>query len=237
MSFILDALKKSESDRARQTGPALYEVRVPPPRHGLPLWALAVVALLAVNLLIGAWMLLHRGTPERGAEATSATAPASPALAAPAVPAPATAPASPAPSAPTQALSTQPPAAESGGAPVARNSPPPAAPAAESGNPEDYVPAGPAAQAAAGAQSHVQRGTVEGVPLYQDVATSQGGSLPQLRLDLHVYAPQPAQRFVMINMRKLREGDTTPDGVHVDSITPDGAVLSYNGSKFLLTRD
>ena len=40
MSFILDALKKSESERNRQTGPTLLEVRVAPPRSRLPLWAI-----------------------------------------------------------------------------------------------------------------------------------------------------------------------------------------------------
>jgi hypothetical protein len=37
MSFILDALKKSETDRQRENGPALFEVKVAPPRTGLPL--------------------------------------------------------------------------------------------------------------------------------------------------------------------------------------------------------
>ena len=64
-----------------------------------------------------------------------------------------------------------------------------------------------------------------------------GTQLPQLRLDLHVYAARPEDRFVMINMHKLREGDSLPEGVHVDSITPEGAVLTYNGSRFLLPRD
>jgi Type II secretion system protein B len=41
----------------------------------------------------------------------------------------------------------------------------------------------------------------------------------------------------MINMHKVREGDTLPEGVRVDSITPEGAVLSYKGSSFLLPRD
>ena len=40
----------------------------------------------------------------------------------------------------------------------------------------------------------------------------------------------------MINMHKLREGDSLPEGVRVESITPDGAVLSHNGSQFLLTK-
>jgi general secretion pathway protein B len=102
-------------------------------------------------------------------------------------------------------------------------------------NPEDYVPA--AEEPPLDSSRHVRRGTAEGVPLYQDVAASPGSQIPQLRLDLHVYSARPEDRFVMINMHKLREGDSLADGVRVDSITTDGAVLSYNGSRFLLPRD
>ena len=85
--------------------------------------------------------------------------------------------------------------------------------------------------------NRVRHGTVDGVPLYQDAAASPGTRIPQLRLDLHVFALRPQDRFVMINMHKLREGDSLPEGVRVDSITPEGAVLSYSGARFLLTRD
>ena len=88
-----------------------------------------------------------------------------------------------------------------------------------------------------GLGSHVRRGTASGVPLYQELTTTPGTQLPQLRLDLHVFAGRAEDRFVMINMHKLREGDSLPEGVHVDSITPEGAVLSFNGTKFLLPRD
>ena len=83
----------------------------------------------------------------------------------------------------------------------------------------------------------MRRGTIEGVPLYQDAAATPGTQIPQLRLDLHVFALRPQDRFVMINMHKLREGDSTAEGVHVDSITPEGALLSYNGQRFLLPRE
>jgi general secretion pathway protein B len=73
--------------------------------------------------------------------------------------------------------------------------------------------------------------------LYQDAAITPGTNIPALRLDLHAYAARPQDRWVMINMHKVREGDTLPEGVRVDSITPDGAVLSYHGSSFLLPRD
>jgi hypothetical protein len=103
-------------------------------------------------------------------------------------------------------------------------------------NPDDYAPAADA-PAPAGFGNHVSRGTSSGVPLYQDAALVPGAHIPELRLDLHVFAAKPQERFVMINMHKLHEGDNLPEGVHVESITPDGVVLSSNGSRFLLPHD
>ncbi len=60
MSFILDALKKSENDRQRQSGPALFEVRVAPPRSKLPLLAIVIVSLLVVNLGVVGWIMLRK---------------------------------------------------------------------------------------------------------------------------------------------------------------------------------
>jgi len=230
MSFILDALKKSESDRQRQSGPALFEVKVAPPRTGLPPWAMAVAALLVVNLGIVMWMLWrHPATPTPD---TSAGAAAPAALGQPQA-AGATTPAPAPPSVSLPAPVAQPPAAAPSPALLPPN---PGASNGASDNPDDYAPAAdPAASPLLG--NRVRRGTVDGVPLYQDAAASPGTRIPQLRLDLHVFALRPQDRFVMINMHKLREGDSLPEGVRVDSITPEGAVLSYNGSRFLLTRD
>jgi general secretion pathway protein B len=229
MSFILDALKKSESDRQRQIGPALFEVKVAPPRTGLPPWAIAVAALLVVNLGIVMWMLWRH--PATRTPDTSAVAAAPPAVAQPQA-AGATTPAPAPPSLSLPAPVAQPPAA----APSPALLPPNPGANGASDNPDDYAPAAdPAASPLLG--NRVRRGTVDGVPLYQDAAASPGTRIPQLRLDLHVFALRPQDRFVMINMHKLREGDSLPEGVRVDSITPEGAVLSYNGSRFLLTRD
>ena len=238
MSFILDALKKSESDRQRQSGPALFEVKVAPPRTGLPPWAIAVAALLVVNLGIVMWMLWRH--PATRTPDTSAAAAALPGVGQP-QPAGATTPAPAPPSvslpAPPPSVSLPAPAAQP---PVAAPSPAllpkPGATNGAGDNPDDYVPAAdPAASPLLG--NRVRHGTVDGVPLYQDAAASPGTRIPQLRLDLHVFALRPQDRFVMINMHKLREGDSLPEGVRVDSITPEGAVLSYSGSRFLLTRD
>jgi general secretion pathway protein B len=240
MSFILDALKKSESDRQRQNGPALFEVKVAPPRTRLPLWALAIGLLLLVNAGVVAWMLLRR--PAHPEPASVAPAPAAAAM-----PAPAAALPGPPPAPPAQVASAPPVSAAAPGvapppstvpAGAVENSLPPAAVAAVPRNGvESAEDLAPAAEPAAPLGSRVRRGTVDGVPLYQDWATTPGTHVPQLRLDLHVYAARPEERFVMINMKKLREGDSLPEGVRVESITPEGAVLSYNGSRFLLPRD
>jgi general secretion pathway protein B len=112
----------------------------------------------------------------------------------------------------------------------------PAAPGGEKLNPDDYAPATDAGPAAPFG-NHVSKNTSSGVPLYQDAALVPGAHIPELRLDLHVFAAKPQERFVMINMHKLHEGDTLPEGVHVESITPEGAVLSKDGTRFLLPRD
>lgn len=232
MSFILDALKKSESDRQRQNGPALFEVKVAPPRTRLPLWAIAIALLLAVNAGVVAWMLLRRPPHTEAASAALAGAPATATMPAPVLTSPQAAPplatapppgVAPPSTVPARATETNPPSS-----PVA------SAPNTGAENSEDLAPA---AEPGAPLGSHVHRGTVDGVPLYQDWATTPGTHVPQLRLDLHVYAARPQERFVMINMKKLREGDSLPEGVRVESITPEGAVLSYNGSRFLLPRD
>lgn len=238
MSFILDALKKSESDRQRQSGPALFEVKVAPPRRALPLWALAIAGLLAVNLGIIAWMMLRHPRAEAAVNLTPpplvAAAPSAAPQPLPAQQAPAAAPLVAAPGAPQPTPLAVPASAPyPGAAPSTAQSPPPAG-VAEEPDPEDFAPA---QEPPPYKMSHVQRATAEGVPLYQDAAAAPGTHIPALRLDLHVYAERPQDRFVMINMRKLHEGDSLPEGVRVETITNDGAVLSYNGSRFLLTRD
>src|SRR5487761_729483 len=71
MSFILDALKKSESDRQRQSGPSLFEVKVAPPRRSLPIWAVAIAVLLGINVIVISWMLLRHPAARRPAAAAA----------------------------------------------------------------------------------------------------------------------------------------------------------------------
>ena len=52
MSFILDALKKSEIERQRQSVPGSMDTGPAPRRPRFPIWAIALTALLAVNLAV-----------------------------------------------------------------------------------------------------------------------------------------------------------------------------------------
>ncbi len=74
MSFILDALRKSEHERQRTTGPALAEVPVAAPRPRSNVWAPIAIALLLVNLVVvGVW-LLRKSASEPAAPPAAAAA-------------------------------------------------------------------------------------------------------------------------------------------------------------------
>ena len=61
--------------------------------------------------------------------------------------------------------------------------------------------------------------------------------IAEMHLDIHVYSGQPADRFVFINMTKYRESAKLTEGPVVKQITPDGVVLDYQGTDFLLPRE
>src|SRR6516164_4241723 len=104
MSFILDALRKSESERQRQSGPALFEVKVAPPKSRVALWVAVLGALLLVNLVVITWVFMRTpraAPPETVAHAPPPAATATPAAAPSAIQPPPSAPQlSPAGSAP-----------------------------------------------------------------------------------------------------------------------------------------
>jgi general secretion pathway protein B len=87
MSFILDALKKAESERNRNSGPVLMDVRIAAPRRRLPTWAWVLGGVLLANLAVLGWLLLRPAPAPTPEVAAIAQAPAS------AVPAPVPAPA------------------------------------------------------------------------------------------------------------------------------------------------
>lgn len=255
MSFILDALKKSENERQRTIGPSLADAPVRRHRGERPWWAFAVAGLLVVNLGVLLIVLMRKDDGAQAMPAATQPAVTAPAAAPPAAVAPAAAPAS-------AAKSSVPPAtspavrslAEEAGAyqePWPEDGDPAFDP---SGHPQlsaaANVPAGPSivrpieAPAVAPLQSRpaLESRAAAGSETSKEVLPSAGSliaagtSLPDLHLDIHVYSTNPAERFVFVNMRKYQEGQTLTEGPTIERITPEGAILNQQGLRYLQPR-
>lgn len=221
MSFILDALKKSETDRQQRSSAEFSKVPASSGSGSAPGWLLALGVLLAVNLVVLLGLLLKSGDE-----------PAAPAPASSTEPAIARADQGPVAVTETNSAPDNEPSFASQVEEAKRNRPP------VSDN------------AAAPPSTPIQQPAEPLVPI-REQATRQGGALPtiyemvadgsivlpELHLDIHVYSEVPEERFVFINMSKQRESSQLSEGPLVEEITPDGVILAYRGKSFLLPRD
>jgi general secretion pathway protein B len=224
MSFILDALKKSEIERQRQTVPGLMDVRTAQKRAGLPLWAVLLGLLLAVNVVVLLVVLWRNNAPVAAPPALAkhteapAAAPAidhfSPLDAAP-VYAPEI-PVTPAAPPPMPTL-TQPAVV----APLA----PPLRPSKTQRRSDPLL-----------SDEDAKSDNDEVLPSINELNLSGAQALPEMHLDVHVYATKPSERFVYINMRKYHEGATLQEGPTLERIRRDGVVLNFQGLRFILPR-
>ena len=208
MSFILDALKKSESERQQQGQSAFAHVPVSDGSRRPPAWLWALGALLLINLAVLTGILLRPSGP--AATPTEVAAPAA-----------------------------QPATAEPGFEDRVRS--------AIENRPADtpvYTAPEPARQSPLPVSEPAPRvtempATADAQGELPDIDQLRAtGELPigDLRLDIHVYSENPADRFVFINMVKHREGSSTSDGLAVREITQDGVILNYRGRDFVLPR-
>lgn len=211
MSFILDALKKSETDRQEKGSAEFSGVPTSSRRESPPRWLWALGLLLAVNLVVLIGLLLR---PD-----------ASPPIV---VPAPATTQTTQASPEETEAFTEQLAAARQNA--PRREAPEPEA-AIESTTMPVAEPPRPQTPATSQATSSLA------LPTIHEVVANGTISLPELHVDIHVYSEIPEDRFVFINMNKHKEGTRLSEGPVVEEITPQGVVLNLNGTSFLLPRD
>jgi general secretion pathway protein B len=216
MSFILDALRKSEIERQRQSGPSIAEFPVAREDRRLPVALLAIGLLLAVNVAVVLFFLLRDARDSAQAPATlpgPSQTNAAPAAASPA-------PAGTAPSAapPVDDLAN-PPAQLYG---WSATEPPDA--------PDPTLIPDTAVSTPGVTYAEAPPATVENFP-----AEGTAG-LPTLSVDLHIFADDPAKRAVFINGRRYVQGARITEGPTVEEITRDGAILNHRGRRFLLPR-
>lgn len=233
MSFILDALRKSEAARRRSEAPDLFAAMPATAeplqaRPNWPLWSLGAVA--ACSLIAALWLLAQRA-PEAP---TASAATASPSIDASAETAsmddatitepvaesiaePVTVPTPPPPVAP-------PPPATTAAIPPSSATPPPAATLP---SPPRESPAPPPNAAAAAAPILPPAGSLVSLA---DLDPATRKLLPPLKLSMHLWNETPAQRFVILDGQRLREGDLLGELV-IERITRDGAVLAWRGGQ------
>ncbi len=231
MSFILDALRKSETERQQQAGGEFSSVPSSSGESQSPKWLWMLALLLLVNIAVLLGILLRPGAgPEPEAPSQTTSSQTSPAQTA----SPQTAPA--------QAVPAE--AETASAAPAGQEAPSFEERVAEAK--EEQPPPGPAAEetaAQAVATSAPTSAIVSPPPGQERLMTldelrlAGAVQLPELHLDIHVFAEQPAERFVFVNMNKHREGSQLEEGPVVYEITPEGVVLQHQGRTFLLPRE
>ena len=209
MSYILDALRKSDQQRQRGTTPTLLIAQATAAEPRQPpyfIYGLLAAVLVGAGIVIG-W--LHRSKLEPPAAQTIAAKPLEPS-------ARQTAPAPVTPAGPAQFLSSArtpatPPksvtaAAEDALTPVSEKP-------VNTGGPTDPM-------------------QVPKVMTIGELPASIRQELPGMQISLHLHSTKPGNSFVSINNQMLQEGAYPAPGLRLEQITPDGMIFSYKGYRF-----
>ena len=53
-----------------------------------------------------------------------------------------------------------------------------------------------------------------------------------MRFSSHIFASDKDLRMVVVDGRRMVEGDTFGDGIHLHQITEDGVVFEYRGERY-----
>jgi len=245
VSYILDALRKSDQQRQRGAPPPLL---APQATAVVPGRRVSISHAVLAALLIGAGIVIGSLRPWQTGQPAPATPPAamkplesSQLLSSPVpvppqmglksehdVPAPKTGPAAHA--APASAAATMerrvPAVAKREARAKPRNKPREAVTAAPKEMTEKPVPGKPgnAGSGDAAPEQNVMTMAELPVPIQQEI--------PQMSISVHAYSGAPKERLLGINDRMLREGDYVAPGLLLEQITPDGVIMSYKGYRF-----
>lgn len=214
MSFILDALKKSESERQRHNTPGIADVPQATGSPPVPRWIWILGSLLAVNTVVLMGLVLRPEDPDVSVST-----------------------AIPRESAVRQEDSDE-QATVSFSDLVAEAKRSRVVPAETTVSPQESMqPPATVANQTVPPPTESHPSVSDGLPSFNNLLAAGVLQLPELHLDIHVYAQQPASRFVFVNMNKYKEGATLTEGPLVKEITPEGVVLEQSGTSFLLPRE
>ena len=234
MSYILDALRRADSERDRGAVPDVHARQVPmaagqdePAHASLPPWAWVGAAVMVLLIGVMAWLLIGREPAREG----MALAPAPVAVPAPApvpVPAPAVAVVPATPALPV-AVPTVPAAA-----PVLPPAPRPAALPLAKPAVRAVAPAATAAAKPEGANEAKAKPSVVEPRTYTlaELPDEVRRELPALAVGGAMYSENAASRMLIINGQLFHERDKLAPGLVLVQIKLKSAVLEFKGYRY-----
>ncbi|WP_426176137.1 general secretion pathway protein GspB [Massilia sp. TWR1-2-2] len=218
MSYILEALKKSQAERQLGSAPTINAIAVgaAPRADGRssrrPVWIALSAAALALALALLAWRLMS-AVPAPAVAVLAATPPPVAAVAAP----------PPAMAAVAPPLAMVPPSSPEP-ARAAPRSPPPASVKAAL-----PVTAPAPAKAAAPAPSAADD---ERLPTLRELPEAIQRTVPPLTFGGYMYSKNPADRLLLIDKALRREGEEVAPGLVLEKLLPKEAVMNFNGYRY-----
>lgn len=252
MSYILAALKKADQEHFLGSVPDLatpQETQPVKPRSFRWVWVVFALLILNVALVV---MLLKGKAPDNAAQSAAGQVTTEQAVVQ--TPSPAQQPVVTVAGQAAQPSGQQLPAAGKAGPAPSGAVPVPNEPAlpntgtptrqggsvvmlpqraqpqpAELSVPPQTAPAAPAIQPPAERQNPPAQD-------WFDLPQSFRNNLEPPRLDVHVYSENPQGRFIMVNLKKYREGDSLPNGMVLEEIQPDGMIMYLNGERFVVKK-
>jgi general secretion pathway protein B len=84
--------------------------------------------------------------------------------------------------------------------------------------------------------SSVRHGIRAGTPHLRDLPVEFQEKVPPFKITMFAYSKNPAERFVIIDMKKSRVGDRLPGGILLLEIQSENLVLELDGQKFMIPR-
>lgn len=245
MSFILDALKKSERERERQQRPAVVDIPYGRSNRKQPLWLLIVIGLLLLNcaLLLVMWW---RSGAQPPAAPVATNAPIVSSAGSSQSTARTITPPRPAEVRPLQEEASEPELTDDTAATLTDATPPEGPPLvrpatgleramAQQETLANNLKSDSLARSSFGSSSASIKSTTD-LPTLESLGGNGALNLPAMRLDVHVYSSVAKERFAFINSHKYLEGQTLSEGPVLEKITQDGVILTYRGQRFLVPR-
>lgn len=215
MSYILDALKKSEQERGRGSAPnvqTLHSSSLNYRPNKTQLWPYMLLAAVLLNLAALFYFMLEKPDTDSVARL-------------------------PQPEQPETVITLTPASTQ----PVNRMSPAPAAEPVPEAEVTVYkpisLPAGrdsstPAATLSLQSENTPPAQVRGAIPERDELPANVQQHIPMMEFSAHVYSSNPLQRSIVINGRFLEEGDYLASDLFLSEITPEGAIFDFQGQLF-----